>query len=153
MINLESRFHPEHIVEALQSKTSLDILVAGRDNVRSRSERLWILSPLVRSTIGSLAGLVRTQDPLIILPDFSHEDIERALKIVQGNVKDNLIFNSVTKDILETLGIHWNISAPITMKTPYVKLKKIKVGNIIDSSDVDVSDDDDDDDDSDMMVE
>ena len=97
------------------------------------SERLWILSPLVRETIGSLAGLVRALDPLIILPDFAQEDIDMALKILQGHGKDNLIINSVTKNIWETLGINLNISAPISMKTPYVRLKKVKVANLRDS--------------------
>ena len=105
MLSLKSQTHPEHLVESLQSKSSLDILVAGCDSVSSPSERLWILSPLVRETIGSLAGLVRAQEPLIILPDFTQEDIERALEIVRGDVRDNIILNSATKDILETLGI------------------------------------------------
>ena len=137
MLSLESKFHSESVLEALQNKTLLDILVVGRDNVSRHSDGLWILSPLVRSTLGSLAGLVsaHAQEPLLILPDFTHEDIDTALRIVEGNVKENMIFNSVTKDILETLGIHLSISAPITMKTPYIKLKKVKVGNIKDSSD------------------
>ena len=143
MLSLESKFHSESVLEALQNKTLLDILVVGRDNVSRHSDGLWILSPLVRSTLGSLAGLVsaHAQEPLLILPDFTHEDIDTALRIVEGNVKENLIFNSVTKDILETLGIHLSISAPITMKTPYIRLKKVKVGNIKDSSD-EIDDDD-----------
>ena len=149
MLSLESQFHSKVIAEALQTKPELNLPVAGRNRLSSRSERLWILSPLVRSAIGSLAGLLTTRDPLIILPDFSHEDIDTALKIVEGNgVEDNLILNSVTKDILETLGIYLKVSAPITMKTPYVRLKKVKVDNIIDSSD-----DGDDDDDSDYEEE
>ena len=143
MLSLESKFHSESVLEALQNKTLLDILVVGRDNVSRHSDGLWILSPLVRSTLGSLAGLVsaHAQEPLLILPDFTHEDIDTALRIVEGNVKENLIFNSVTKDILETLGIHLSISAPLTMKTPYIRLKKVKVGNIKDSSD-EIDDDD-----------
>ena len=145
MLSLQSQHHSDRIAEALQSKTSLNILVAGctltngstvsrqiRPMRAQLSERLWILSPLVRETLGSLAGLVRALDPLIILPDFTQEDIEMALKMLQGHGKDNLIINSVTKNILETLGMNLNISAPISMKTPYVRLKKVKVANLRD---------------------
>ena len=104
-MHLQSDHHSDQVLAALQNKKGCDILLIGNDSVSSQSDSLWILSPLVRSIIDSLGNI---RDNLIILPDFSHEEIETALDIIDG-ARDResslLFFSSTTKHLLESLGI------------------------------------------------
>ena len=102
MMRVQSDHHSDHVLAALQNKKGCDILLIGNDNVSSHSDSLWILSPLVRSIIDSLGNI---RDNLIILPDFSYEDIKTGLEITEGNKGQVLVFNSSTKHLLETLGV------------------------------------------------
>ena len=101
-MHLESDHHSDQVLAALQNKNGCDILLIGNDNVSSHSDSLWILSPLVRSIIDSLGNI---RDNLIILPDFSYEEIKTGLEITEGNRGEVLTFNSSTKHLLETLGM------------------------------------------------
>ena len=101
-MHLQSENHSDQVLAAVQSENGCDILLIGNDNVSSHSDNLWILSPLVRSIIDSLGNI---RDNLIILPDFSYEDIKTGLEITEGNKGEVLRFNSSTKQLLETLGI------------------------------------------------
>ena len=108
MINLQSEDHYVRVLEAVQKKTKngCEIVLCGVGNSRYQSNSLWILSPLVRSIIDSLRDI---RDNLIVLPDFSSEDIKTGLEITEGNKGDVLRFNSSTKHLLETLGICFDI--------------------------------------------
>ena len=103
-LHLQSANHSVQVLEALQKKTrnGCEIYLSGNDNSRSQSDSLWILSPLIRSIIDSLGDI---RDNLIILPDFSYEDIRTGLEVTEGNKGDVLRFSSSTKHLLETLGM------------------------------------------------
>ena len=104
MMNLQSENHSVQVLAALQKKTrnGCDIFLSGNDNSRYQSDSLWILSPLVRSTIDSVGNI---RDNLIILPDFSYDDIKTGLEITEGNRREVLRFNSSTKHLMEILGV------------------------------------------------
>ena len=104
MIHLQSKNHSDQVLAALQNKNGdgCDILLIGKDNVSSKCDSLWLLSPLVRSIIDSLGNI---RDNTIILPDFSYDDIKIGLEITEGNRGEVLMFNSSTKHLLETLGM------------------------------------------------
>ena len=102
MMHFQSDNHSDQVLAAVQSENGCDILLIGNDNVSSHSDSLWILSPLVRSIIDSLGNI---RDNLIILPDFSSEDIKTGLEITEGNKGEVLRFNSTTKHLLDTLGL------------------------------------------------
>ena len=108
MIHLQSEKHSDQVLAALQNKNGdgCDILLIGKDNVSSKCDSLWLLSPLVRSIIDSLGNI---RDNTIILPDFSYDDIKIGLEITEGNRGEVLMFNSSTKHLLETLGICFDI--------------------------------------------
>ena len=57
----------------------------------SNSDSLWIVSPFVRSIIGSLNNL---EENLLIIPDFSNEIIEAAIRIIERKNKDQTEFSS-----------------------------------------------------------
>ena len=103
-MHLQSENHSDQVLAALQNVNDdgCEILLVGKDNVSSSSDSLWILSPLVRSIIDSLGNI---RDNLIILPDFSYEEIKTGLGVTEGNRGEILIFNSSTKHLLETLGM------------------------------------------------
>ena len=109
MVCFQSEKHSLQILDVLQKKTrnGCEIFLSGNDNSRSQSDSLWILSPLIRSIIDSLGNI---RDNLIILPDFSYEDIKTGLEITEGNKGEVLTFSSSTKHLLETLGIDFDIS-------------------------------------------
>ena len=104
MMKLQSENHSVQVLAALQKKNrnGCEIYLSGNDNSRYQSDNLWILSPLIRSIIDSLGNI---RDNLIILPDFSYEDIKAGLEITEGNKGEVLRFNSSTKHFLETLGV------------------------------------------------
>ena len=95
--------HTDTILQALETRTELEIEISGSDNVRTDSSSLWLLSPLVRSV---LASLREVQGNTLILPDFSSEDVRTALDIIGGVQKGLLVFNSSTKSLLETFGVN-----------------------------------------------
>ena len=109
MIHLQAENHSLQVLDALQKKTQngCEIFLRGNDLSKTQSNSLWILSPLVRSIIDSLGNI---RDNLIILPDFSSEDIKTGLEITEGNKGEVLRFNSTTKHLLETLGICFDVS-------------------------------------------
>ena len=105
MMFFQSENHSDQVLAALQNKKACDILLIGNDTISSHSDSLWILSPLVRSILDSLGNI---RDNLIILPDFSYEEIKAALDIIEGtrDSESSLVFfSSTTKHLLESLGI------------------------------------------------
>ena len=105
MMSLQCRSHFEQVLAALENKTEWEILIVGDDKVTKHSDSLWIFSPFIRSILGSLRNITEN---LIILPDFSYHDIQRALNIIEGKEGKSLLFNSSTRKLLETLGIVLN---------------------------------------------
>ena len=43
---------------------------------------------------------------VVILPDFSYEDIKTSLEMIEGNRRKVSLFNSTNKHLLEVLGIY-----------------------------------------------
>ena len=101
MMHLQFTDHSGHLLEALQ-KSEHNIRLRGNDHVTSDSNNLWIFSPLVRSIGESLKNI---EDNLIILPDFSNEDIKDGLDVIDGNEIEVWSFDLKTKTLLETLGV------------------------------------------------
>ena len=99
-----SRHHSEQVVSAVESRGEHDLLILGQhyNSRRTHTDSLWIFSPLVRSILGSLPSL---QNNILILPDFSSEEIKTALTVLEGRKGEDLKFNSKTRDLLETLGV------------------------------------------------
>ena len=99
-----SRHHSEQVVSAVESRGEHDLLILGQyySSRRTHTDSLWIFSPLVRSILGSLPSL---QNNILILPDFSSEEIKTALTVLEGRKGEDLKFNSKTRDLLETLGV------------------------------------------------
>ena len=97
--------HSDQVLAALENKNGCEIFLVGKDNVRSKSESLWILSPLIRSIIGSLGN---TGDNNIILPDFTSAEIKSSLDIIEGakDAESLVFFNSTIKHLLESLEIN-----------------------------------------------
>ena len=101
MARLKCEGHEEQLLQAVQSRSSWQLLVVGNDNLQTQSSGLWILSPFIRSLLGSLQNL---EESLLILPDFSHGDIRAAITIIEGRKKENSVISQRTKHLLETLG-------------------------------------------------
>ena len=106
MMHFQSEKHSDQVLGALQTENGCDILLIGNDNVSSHSDSLWILSTLVRSIIDSLKNV---EENLLIIPDFSSEDIKTVLDIIHAGMDGKEVwFNSATKYLLETLGIDFD---------------------------------------------
>ena len=101
--HLQSLHHSQLVLEALKSRRNFEILIEGNDKLRSPSSGLWIWSPLIRSIFGSLTNMEET---VVIVPDFSSEDIKTCLDVIDTEYKELLRFNSRTKNLLETLGVN-----------------------------------------------
>ena len=101
MMYLQSRSHCDQVVDALQNNNEHDLAIIGNDLLTSHCGILWVLSPFVRSLVGSLKNI---KDSLIILPDFTYVDIITGLDIIEGNVTE-MSFDLNIKDLLETLGL------------------------------------------------
>ena len=78
------------------------IFISGNDNSRSQIDNLWLQSPFIRSIIDSPGNI---RENLIILPDFSYQEIKTGMEITEGIKEEVLMFNSSTKHLLETLGM------------------------------------------------
>ena len=104
MMHLQSVNHSVQLLAALQknNRNGYEIFISGNDNSRSQSDSLWILSPFIRSIIDSLGNI---RDNLIILSDFSYQEIKTGMEITEGIKEEVLMFNSSTKHLLETLGM------------------------------------------------
>ena len=99
----QSSLHSDLLFSAVESRSEHDLLILGVDNSRrTHTDILWIFSPLVRSVLGSLPSL---QDNLLILPDFSSEEIKTALALLQGREGEDLVFDFKTRALLETIGV------------------------------------------------
>ena len=99
---LQSENHSDQVLTALQDKNDIDILIIGNDGVTTHTSMLWVFSSLIRSLIDSLGNISETA---VILPDFSYDDINTCLEMIEGNRRKVLLFNSTTKHLLEVLGI------------------------------------------------
>ena len=102
-LQMQHADHSDLVLAAWENKNGCDVFLIGKDNVRSHSDSLWILSPFVRSIIDSLGNI---RDNTILLPDFSYEEIKTSLDIIDG-ARDGefFFFNSTIKHLLESLGI------------------------------------------------
>ena len=107
LLQLQSENHLQQILSALQTTENCNIRLFGSDSESALSERLWILSPFIRSILGSVRNI---QENILILPDFSSGDINSALDILEGENDEDLLFNDTEKRILETLGVGLNCS-------------------------------------------
>lgn len=137
MTSLQSSDHSDLVLEALQSRSPHDLLILGADTSRrTHSDSLWIFSPLVRSLLGSLQNL---QNNLLILPDFSSEDIKTGLAVLEGRQGQDLVFNCRTRDLLETLGVDLTTTRSPTTLVNTVEESQTsgRVGEILKEDEID----------------
>ena len=107
MMHFESHNHSVQVYNALQNNDNeCEVSIIGLGNNGGlHSDNLWLVSPFVRSIIGSLNN---GEKNILIIPDFSIENIETALRIIErkkGSQDELFFFNSATKHFFETLGI------------------------------------------------
>ena len=103
-LTMEAQYHSEQMIEAKEGlQNKCQVLLLGKDGLRAQTETLWLLSPFVRSIIGSLSNI---ENNMILLPDYSSQDITAALDIIEGKQKAVLVFSRATKELLEILGLN-----------------------------------------------
>ena len=85
------------------SDLSHKLLMVTSDNVGTNADHLWLMSSWLRSLLGS----IRSEEHLIILPDFTSEELCQAMPALQfpQHQQGMMVFNGVTKNILEILGV------------------------------------------------
>lgn len=65
------------------------------------ASRLWLLSPLVRAVMASVAS----EDAVILLPDFEKDDVTRGLALLRYSGEDTMVFTAGVKSFLEAVGM------------------------------------------------
>ena len=71
----------------------------GGDPVEAST--LWLVSPLVREVMASVAG----EDKVILLPDCDMEEVTRGLALLGSSGEDTLVFSAGVRGFLETVGV------------------------------------------------
>ena len=100
---MKSLSHSDLILSTICSPHSgPGLTVATSDKVSTTVHSLWLLSQFIRSAIASVN---RTDDHLIILPDFTSEQFRKVVDLIRPSNSESLVFNDVTRDILELIGI------------------------------------------------
>ena len=101
---MKSLSHSDLILSTICSPDSgPGLTVATSDKVSTTVHSLWLLSPFIRSAIASVND--KTDDHLIILPDFTSEQFRKVVDLIRPSNSESLVFNDVTRDILELIGI------------------------------------------------
>ena len=77
----------------------LVLVPRGGDPVEAST--LWLVSPLVREVMASVAG----EDKVILLPDCDKEDVTRGLALLRDSGEDTLVFSAGVRGFLETVGV------------------------------------------------
>ena len=62
---------------------------------------LWLVSPLVREVMASVAG----EDKVILLPDCDKEDVTRGLALLRESGEDTLVFSAGVRGFLQAVGM------------------------------------------------
>ena len=65
------------------------------------ASRLWLLSPLVRAVMASVAS----EDAVILLPDFDKDDVTRGLALLRYSGEDTMVFSAGVRSFLEAVGM------------------------------------------------
>ena len=100
---MKSLSHSDLVLSTVFSPDSgPSLTVATSDKVATTVHSLWLLSPFIRSAIASVN---RTDHHLIILPDFTSEQFRKVVDLIRHSNSELLVFNGVTRDILELIGI------------------------------------------------
>ena len=105
-INMKSKSHSQQLLTICWSHEEADpghsVMMVTGDSVGTTSLHLWLLSPFIRSVMNSIKT---TDQHLIILPDFTSEELGEALEVIKFPEPDVFVFNEVTKNILDVIGI------------------------------------------------
>ena len=131
--HLQSRGHSEQVCQALKSRRYCDLLMVGNDGLRTQSSNLWVFSPFIRSIVGSMRTV---EENVVMVPDFSCQEIKTGLDIIESEYKEVVTFNSRTEDLLQTLGIHLKTTEDVRLeptksqtrlRKSFVKIKRLKI--------------------------
>ena len=111
--------------------------MVGNDGLRTQSSNLWVFSPFIRSIVGSMRTV---EENVVIVPDFSCQEIKTGLDIIESEFKEVVTFNSRTEDLLHTLGIHLKTTEDVRLeptlsqtrlRKSFVKIKRLKINTTL----------------------
>ena len=89
----------------IESCPNHQLVIATSDNEVIDARNLWIFSGYIRSMIGSLRELI---EPVLIMPQFSSQEVRTGLKILEMSQLDIIIFDKGVRAFLETVGVNIN---------------------------------------------
>ena len=85
----------------------------------------------------SILGSMRTvEENVVMVPDFSCQEIKTGLDIIESEYKEVVTFNSRTEDLLHTLGIHLKTTDDVRLeptksqtrlRKSFVKIKRLEI--------------------------
>ena len=133
--------HETEVIRILQNKQNLELSVRGGDGDLLQSEKLLVVSPFIRSVLDHQKSLT---DNLLILPDFSSEELERGLALLEFRTGEDLVFSNTTKSLLQTLGVDLN-NTELLEEEPNEAEKPLEAGNMRTTDDTEAEEDEDDD--------
>ena len=89
--------------QCLLSETRREVTITTSDGAEVNANKLWLFSPLVRSVLDSFDSLGGN---VLILPDFTKEDVVNGLNFLLASGESDVIFvNAKEKALFEVLGI------------------------------------------------
>ena len=101
-VSLKFESYDCDFLNLLQNNSECEVTIVGRDGECVRSNNIMLVSVLVRSSLNHQKNL---RDNVLLLPDFTSQDIKEALSVLETKQKVDIIFNRTTKNLLETLGV------------------------------------------------
>ena len=126
VILLKNEPHASQVINILHGKHSLELTFIGRDGDLVNSDKLLLVSPFLRSLVDHQNSL---EDNVLILPDFSGDDIKEGFAILESNRGEDLVFSNTTKTLLESLGVHLKNTGLLENALNFVENQEVR--NII----------------------
>ena len=83
------------------------LVLTGANQVQVRADRLWLVSPLVRSILDSLGQVnVLDQENVLLMPDYEGDVIRTSLEMLEmADPDEMLVFDGRNRSVLEALGV------------------------------------------------
>ena len=100
--------------EHLEAGQKRPLILVPRDSDPVEASTLWLVSPLVREVMASVAG----EDKVILLPDFEKEDVTRGLALLSNSGEDTMVFSAGVRSFLEAVGIDVSSSEVLVKPEP-----------------------------------
>ena len=133
--------HQSRVFDIIQKKQSLELGILGGEGDLLKSEKLLVVSPFIRTVLDHQKSLT---DNLLILPDFSSEELEKGLALLEFRAGEDLVFSKTTKSLLQTLGVDLN-NTELLEEEPNEAEEPLEAGNMRTTDDTEAEEDEDDD--------